>query len=363
MKIGILTFHCAHNYGAVLQCYATQKFLQQNGYDVEIINYRPQYLLEPYRIFTIRRFLSRNPIYIIKSILWEFILFPIRLKRYIGFEKFIKEKLNVSHKITDVALLSKYDIFIVGSDQIWNSKISCGFDDVYFCNFPFDKKNKKYISYAASIELGHLDNEGRQYLSTQLKHFDKISVREVDAVDILNSITKKSVFHVLDPTLMVSSDLWDAFPKTTMNEKYVLVYQVRKNENTIRIAKEIADQIGAKIKVLVAWLQPELKDTNQIATPEEFIDNIRNASCIITTSFHGTAFSTINKKPFYTVRLNDGADNRSDSLLRSLRLEDRIINFDDSPVFSRIDYSQVYPILEELRQNSQEYLLDSLRYE
>ena len=87
MKIGILTFHCAHNYGAVLQCYATQEFLHSKGYDVEVINYRPKYLLSPYKLFTIWRFLSKNPIRIIKAIFEEFRLFPIRLQRYKGFDR------------------------------------------------------------------------------------------------------------------------------------------------------------------------------------------------------------------------------------------------------------------------------------
>ena len=152
MKIGILTFHCAHNYGAVLQCYAMQEFLRCKGHDVEVINYRPKYLLEPYKTFKVKRFLSKKPIRLSKGVIIEFILFPTRLKRFNGFEKFIKNRLSLSEKATCSSISPKYDVYIAGSDQIWNPKITHGFDSVFFADFPFIKNMKKYISYAASME-------------------------------------------------------------------------------------------------------------------------------------------------------------------------------------------------------------------
>ena len=142
MKIGILTFHCAHNYGAVLQCYAMQEFLRSKGHDVEVINYRPNYLLKPYKIFNVKRFSSKKPIRILKGLILEFLLFPVRLKRFYGFENFINNKLILSKTVTKESIPSNYDIYIVGSDQIWNPKITKGFDEIYFCRFPFEKGKK-----------------------------------------------------------------------------------------------------------------------------------------------------------------------------------------------------------------------------
>ncbi len=358
MKIGVLTFHCAHNYGAVLQCYATQEFLRSKGHDVEIINYRPQYLLQPYLLFNKKRVLSKSPIRFIKNLIIEFIYFKLRYKRWKGFNKFINKYLNLSEKVDSETIPSKYDIYIVGSDQIWNNKITKG-DDVFFCKFPFEKGNRKYISYAASMEATVLDtNSSYHYL---LRDFDAISVREEKLQALLAPFTPLPIQHVLDPTLMVSPKIWKSLlPQTTNYEKNVVVYQVRGNNQTIRIAESIANQIGAKTKILVANLASKSHNKFQDATPIDFVDTICNAACVVTTSFHGTAFSVIFNRPFYTVKLNDGWDTRSESLLKSISLEDRMIGIDDTPTFSNIDYSNVNIKLEKLRLESQDFLLSNL---
>lgn len=361
MKIGILTFHCAHNYGAVLQCYATQEFLKSKGYEVEIINYRPEYLLEPYRIFSTKKILSKNPVRTIKNIIFLLLTFVIKAKRWKGFERFINNKLNISNIASKDTIPSNYDAYIVGSDQIWNPKITEGFDGVYFCDFPFNKKSKKYIAYAASMESAKLDNNETDFYSKQLANFNSISVREAQLKDLLQPLTSTSIKQVLDPTLMVSPDVWNSFTTNkTNNEKYVVIYQVRHNQDTIRIAQDIAKQIDAKIKILVAWPQLYKRDIYQTATPEDFANIIRNAECVVTTSFHGTAFSIIFNKPFYTIKLNDGADSRSVSLLEALNLEDRMIETNETPIFSTIDYRLANEKLDALRQESQGFLLNNL---
>ena len=358
MRIGILTFHCAHNYGAVLQCYAMQEFLRSKGHDVEVINYRPNYLIEPYKIFSKKRFLSKNPIRILKGLIKEFILFPIRLKRFYGFENFINTKLILSKAVTKESIPSNYDVYIVGSDQVWNPKITRGFDEIYFCRFPFKKEKRLYISYAASMESNTLDNKTAEYIKSNLQCFDRISVRETNLVDLLQPLVNKFIIQVLDPTLMVPPQIWDRFLPTNENkEKYVLVYQVRGHKNTLQIAKHIAKQIGAKVKVLVSSPQINTKNTLQTATPIDFVNTIRFAACVVTTSFHGTAFSIIFNRPFYMVKLNDGADSRSISLLESLNIEDRIIGINYMPTFSLVDYRFINEKLNDLRDKSQKILL------
>ena len=364
MRIGILTFHCAHNYGAVLQCYAMQEFLRSKGLDVEIINYRPNYLLNPYKTFNVNRFLSKNPIRILKGLIIEFLLFPVRLKRFFGFEKFINGRLSLSEKVTRSSISPNYDIYIVGSDQIWNPKITRGFDSVFFADFPFLKSTKKYISYAASMEAKALSDEQAAFFKKNLSNFDLLSVREDALKQILQPLTCKPISQVLDPVLMAPPQIWDRFSLDKKDvEKYVVVYQVRNHPDTLRIAHHIATQIGAKVKILVAWLHTKSKDTDQTATPEKFVDYIRNASCVVTTSFHGSVFSVIFNRPFYTIRLNDGADTRSYSLLKSIGLEHRMIDTNDMPVFSKIDYSEINLKLDTLREKSQNYLLSSLQNE
>lgn len=358
MKIGILTFHCAHNYGAVLQSYATQEFLRSKGYDAEIIDYRPDFLLRPYKLFNIRRFLCKSPIRLAKNILDELLTFKLRYKRHKGFEKFISKHLVLSKNCSNGAIPSDYDIYIVGSDQIWNFNITKG-DETYFCKFPFKKGCKKYIAYAASMEATKLNNN----ISYEklLDSFDAISVREKNLQHLLSPLTNLKIEHVLDPTLMVPSNMWNSLDNgKTYEEKYIVVYQVRENNDTIRIARHLAEQIGAKIKILVAWLGKQTSENNQSATPEDFVNTIRNAACVVTTSFHGTAFSVIFNRPFYTIKLNDGADSRSQSLLKALNLEDRLINIDDTPSFEEIEYKEINEKLDVLRRNSQDFILKNI---
>ena len=362
MKIGILTFHCAHNYGAVLQCYATQEFLRSKGYDVEVINYRPEYLLKPYKLFDRKRISSNSPILYLKMLIVQLLLLCDRYRRFRGFEKFINKHLKIGKVVTKNNIPSDCDVYLIGSDQIWNPKITCDFDPIYFANFPFAKESRKYISYAASMEVKTLCGEQIEFYKKNLNNFDALSVREIELLNLLQTLTPKKISHVLDPTLMVQTNVWDNFSSNkSEKEKYVVVYQVRNNPNTLRIAHHIANQIGAKVKILVAWLQfIPVDGTNQTASPEEFVDTIRNAACVVTTSFHGTAFSVVFNRPFYTVKLNDGADTRSMSLLCSLGLEDRIIEIDDSPTFTSIDYSITNQKLDKLRKESQDYLLNNL---
>ena len=362
MKIGILTFHCAHNYGAVLQCYATQEFLRSQGYEVEVINYRPQYLLDPYKLFDRRRVISKNLMLSLKFLFVECLLFLNRYKRFKGFETFIHNRLQIGNAVTRDSLPSDCDAYIIGSDQVWNSRITRGFDPVYFADFSFEKGNKKFISYAASMESKTLTPEQIDFYTKSLQNFDSLSVRESQLQQLLQPLISKKISQVLDPTLMVPTHVWDKFStQKTEGDRYVVIYQVRQDPNTMRIAENIANQIGAKVKVLVAWLQYKaVEGTDQTATPEEFVDAIRNAACVVTTSFHGTAFSVIFNRPFYTIKLNDGWDSRSESLLGTLNLEGRVVEVNASPIFSDIDYSLVNQKLEQLRSESQEYLLNSL---
>lgn len=361
MKIGILTFHCAHNYGAVLQCYATQEFLHSKGYDVEIINYRPEYLLHPYQLFDKTRFKANNLIHFIKKIIIELIIFRIRYKRWKGFEKFINNRLNIGNVVTKKTLPSDCDAYIIGSDQVWSPRITRGFDPIYFANFPFEKEEKKYISYAASMEAKSLDETQIEFYKKNLNNFDALSVRENVLLQLLQPLTSKNIEHVLDPVLMTPTQVWDNIPSNKTNtEKYVVVYQVRSNPNTMRIARHIANQLGLEVMEISTWLQLPTKGMIQNATPEEFINIIRNAACVVTTSFHGTAFSVVFNRPFYTVKLNDGKDSRSTSLLESLNLNERLIEIDSSPIFTEIDYSFANQTLDKLRQISQDYLLNNL---
>ena len=354
MKIGILTFHSAPNYGAMLQCYALQEVLKSMGHDVEVIDYRLDYRLRPYRLPNAQRF---NPLPIKKRSALNILTFRDRKIRNKEFESFLRTYLVLSDKVDRNFIPNNYDVYIMGSDQIWNPKITQGFDPVFFGSFWFHKENKKYISYAASMERTELSDAEKEFCSKALNNFDAISVRERVLAALLLSITSKKIKVVLDPTLLLDKQVWGQIAKLPkIKEKYVLVYQVRNGVNTMQIAKKVAKQINA-IVIQVAGGSPYLNRRKlQHESPTRFLGLMQHAACVVTTSFHGTAFSVIFNRPFYYVESTDGHDSRAKSLLSDLGLTERIIQVNDSPTFTRIDYDMVNDKLTELRIQSLKFL-------
>lgn len=361
MKIGILTFHCAENYGAVLQCYATQEFLKDHGHEVCVIDYRPDYLLRPYQLLNTKRINCGKPLQAVVNLSKELIHIPKRCYLKRAFLKFAGKHLALTERATATSIPSDMEAYVVGSDQVWNPKLTKGFDDVYFCRFPFPKDERRYIAYAASMEAKNLDEKAEKYYHESLEQFDAVSVREPNLATLLQPLTHRPITKVLDPTLMADPKIWNTFTcKERFPKKYVLVYQGRSSTHTLRIAKDIARQIDADVVVLGTWLSFNSHLSYKSVSPEGFIHAIRNAACVVTTSFHGTAFSVIFGRPFYTIKLDDGADSRSQSLLQSLGLSDRMINVSSSPTFSAIDYTATNTTLQRLRKESQEFLLKAL---
>ena len=362
MKIGILTFHCAENYGAVLQCYATQEFLKSQGHEVCVIDYRPNYLLRPYQLIHTKRIKCSKPLEAVVNLSKELIHIPKRCYLKWAYRRFSTTYLALTKRVTATSIPAELEAYVVGSDQIWNPKLTKGFDEVYFCRFPFPKERKKYIAYAASMEAKALDAAAEHYYREALQQFDVLSVREQPLQQLLQPLTSQPVCQVLDPTLMVPTTMWDNLSaKVRLPEKYVLVYQGRSSHHTLRIAKEIARQIDAEVVVLGTWFSLEHKLCYRCVSPEGFVHAVRHAACVVTTSFHGTAFSIIFNRPFYTIRLNDGADSRSRSLLTSLGLYDRMVDTASSPTFVPVDYALANTKLDEWRKISQEFLIRVVR--
>lgn len=366
MKIGILTFHCAHNYGAVLQCYALQQYLRSLGHDILVVNYQPKYLLEPYSIvpnLKVTSFIRWT------KVLLKFILtLPIRIMRYRKFEKFINEYLRLTSEVKDVKDIASLncDVYIMGSDQIWNPRITEGFDSVYFGGFEVGRDVKK-IAYGASLGLQNLTKEQCQYLAKSLSNFNAISVREYKTISLLQPLTNLSISQVVDPTFLLEEKDWNnlASKVPLCKEKYVLTYQVEVNPNVNRIACLIARQLNARLIRLVAWpTRNYSRELKQVVDPAEFLSYFRHAECVVTSSFHGTAFSILYRRPFYVVDLHSlrgGSNERLKTLLSLFHLEERYIPEEWNAVFQKIDYTDINTQLESVRGESQKFLLDNLK--
>lgn len=362
MKIGILTFHCAHNFGAVLQCYALQETLKDLGHDVAIINYRPEFLINPYRKFKLFDFGgAKKPLSKAYIFMNEVIKYRLRSKKYDKFEHFINKYLNLTDEIKCNFTPDGYDAIIVGSDQIWNNKITMGYDRMYFCGFDKNKENCKYIAYAASAGKYEFTESEKKFLIERLQLFDSISVRE-NSLNLAINQLGFTCQNVLDPTLLISSDKWERIsaPIQRISKRpYILTYEVRIDKNVQRIANELAQQLGADVITLKSSFY-SLINKYQTTSPDEFITLIKNAVCVLTTSFHGTALSIVMQRPFYYIRHCSNFDLRSESLLESIDLMNRMINPNSTPIFSDIDYSRTNSLLKSFKQQSLSYLSNSL---
>lgn len=369
MKVGILTFHCAHNYGAVLQAYAIQEQLKLMGFDVEIINYRPAYLLRPYGYLPQFYFrmkkngYARCLIYNVKILFrWLGTLIPT-YKRRKGFNKFIQSKLSLSSYRYDSPFVehNEYDFYIIGSDQVWNPKITKKFDDVYFGNFKVREGGKK-ISYAVSMPLYTFSSQQKELLDVNLRNFSAISVRETQLEEfIFNNFNIKSQV-VLDPTLLVDNFVWKKMAVIpNINKKYVLVYTLELRVEAMRIARNIASEIGAIIVELCGRSKVfDIMTSYSTASPEKFVGCFQNASFIVTSSFHGTAFAISYQKPFYSIMRGNELDSRQLSLLTDLDLHDRLVSRESNPKYSEIDYSTVIQKWRAMQNKSRNFLKQSI---
>lgn len=359
MKIGILTFSCAYNFGAILQCYALQEQLLREGHDVHVINYCPDYLVSKKIKMRIRPLIKENITYVRKYILGR--------NSFSLYEDFVKSNLCLTNKVKNRKDLSEiihsFDYIIIGSDQIWNTKYNDK-DYAWLGDFFLaENKRPKIIFYAASAGDANFSDTEERVISSKLSlpSVKAISVRESKLKNILTElIPYKNVPVVLDPSLMANPIIWKKW-QYKIDGRYIVVYQARANDNVYRIAKKLSKELDAKIYSVDFYPNSFQKGINlKVVSPAGFITLIKNALCVITTSFHGTAFSIINETPFYTLKLNDGADERSYDLLCSLGLEDRFIDVKHTPVFSKIDFTNTYDKLNKLRNISQSFLTENI---
>lgn len=351
-KVGIVTFHNAHNFGAVLQCVSLKSVISNLGHEVSVIDHRNPEIEKSY---TLKQYFDgTNIMQRLKWSLSQQLTYLRRKQRYKKYNDFIN-----TYILCDLDFNRKktYDCIVWGSDQIWSWNIIK--DDNYFwgeCEF----ENVRKISYAASAgKITSYFDKNLEYL----KQFKALSVRENS---LKNYLIKKGIKSEvsLDPTLLLSKEEWKAilpiYPQ--IKSDYILVYSMRNRKKVLKLAKEIAKREGLKIiEVFNSYLSPKnIFKKYSSSGPLDFISLIYHANFIVTDSFHGTAFSIIFNKQFLTVRLNDGHDNRAEDLLNLLdipyKLQDKVINYNNT-----IDYSKVNVKLELLKDCSIRYLEKSIQ--
>lgn len=363
MKIGVLTFHNAHNYGAVLQAYALKTALNKMGHNAKIINYRNSVLESRYSK-DLRSSMSIRAIRGIKSFV-EYIKMQKEhryaqnswTKQWEGFEQFIDENLlekeNIQVSLGDISRM-KFDVFIVGSDQVWTEWITGGLDKVYFLDF---ETQAKKISYAASMGIIEFKEGQREYFKKVLNDFSFVTVRERKTKETLENLLEREVYEVLDPTLLLKSEDYQKIEKKIdINKEYILAYFIVEDQTMMKYAQILSFKLGLELLEIHYFDSLTLQGHNVLAelSPGEFLTYFKNASYVITNSYHGTIFAVVYHKQFYSFYTNDL---RKNNLLEKLSLTARHIYREEFIGNDElIDYSKVDLCLDKLRRESMELL-------
>lgn len=366
-NIIIVTFQRADNYGAALQAFALQHYLKLKKYNVKTLDYRDANIERGYKVINIYK--SGKKIFI-KSVIKNILFFNRNLKRKRSFAKFRKKYIELTNEYVSLDKLKdnppKADIYIAGSDQVWNTKITFGLQDVYTLNFGNDNVNR--ISYAASIGNSLIYDYEKDFFINKIKKIDNISVREEKAKELLNGIGIDNVKVNIDPTLLIKQEQWNKMIENVKvpKQKYLLAYVVEKNDEYYKISNYVANKCNEKIVYFEMFNKYYKEKTiNKYSSdPLEFVALIKNADKVICTSFHATVFSIIFHKNFYVVP-HARTGNRVTNLLSQLCLDDRIVyTYDDFIRMEKnkneIDWGKVDKKLEELREDSGKWLIDTI---
>lgn len=387
MKVGIITFHFPYNCGAVLQCLALQTKLEELGHEVCIINYRPWYhqnrytpLKNPF-FFSSKCFhdstesLTRRYIYAVDGFLrtvYSWRHYPMAVKKEQYFRTFVSKNLHETRVYRSLKQLQKIppkcDVYISGSDQLWNSGLTGGkLDSAYFLNFGDTSVGR--MTYSVGTNFTNLEKP-EEVLQNLVKSLDIISLRETKWLAEVEKATKgKQEIHVdVDPTLLLDAKHYTQFMPNMPNEpeSYILTYTMigTTQKQVYNGARILSERLGIKIIDICGdpnIMNQKVKD-NRLCGPGEFLKYVQNAEYVITNSFHGTVFSVIFQKKFITIP-HAQTGNRVTELLDKLGLFGRYhyVTMDAvEEVTNEIDYSAVSEKLDALREESISFLRDSV---
>ncbi|MBQ3417902.1 MAG: polysaccharide pyruvyl transferase family protein [Ruminococcus sp.] len=351
MKIGIMTYHRAENYGSVLQAYALSTTIKKLGHDPEIIDYHSEAQDKMFQLYNGSHSLGGT----LRNLLAFVYQKKLKAKKE-SFSSFLKNRVQLSrddyNDRSDLSVLnSEYDFFICGSDQVWNTACT-DYTDAYLLDFA--EKKQCCMSFAASIGVSRIKPEEEEKFKTSISGFKYISVRERTAKECLERILERKVDVVPDPVVLLSKEEWDDLAADNRFSDYILCYFIGDAPRMREFAKRMHKLSGLPL----VFTNFSLRDTATAGYkaydtgPQEFISLIKNAKYICTDSFHAVLFSLIYHKNFWVfTKLNKGSSrSRIDDIAFRVSLTDRVLNTDkelpDDPLCD-IDYTGVDPIVEE----------------
>lgn len=377
--IGVCIRYFNKNYGGMLQAYATIKFLEENGYDYELIRYKKKKSIGLI-LKSVPRILNKILINDKKEQFKKKLgkMFHSEFKkndqiRAVAFERFISNSftklspINIGYKELKNNS-KKYDVVLTGSDQLWSpAGLPTNFYNLMFC-----AEKVKRVSYASSFGVSYIPWYQKNRTKKYLNMMDCISVREHSGAKIISNLTGKNVPVVLDPVMLHTKEKWDNLipSKNMVNEKYVFAYFLGKNKTYRDEVENFAKNKGLKV-VTLKYLDQYVKADENFGdislydvAPDDFLNLIRFAEYIFTDSFHGSVFSIIYHKKFmtfnrYSNKSKVSKNSRIDTLMKTTGLNRRF-NDNIDLVCDEINYENVDDILTKYRNSSIEYLINAL---
>lgn len=370
--IGILTFHWADDYGAMLQAYALKYYLKKISKEkVEIIPYAPIKLTGRYRLYPVVGTEADRKI--------KYSLKHFTFKRNISyFYAFLKRRGNMRYfrhhyltrksavRNTTGISLKKYSHVFVGSDQVWNPEITVGLDDAYMGNIK-EKGNCKLIAYGASFGGEVLPEKYHTHFMKSIsENFSAVSLREKSAVPFVRSFFHGNATDVLDPTLLLEQKEWEKIGKLPQEQGYILFIYTEYNERMIQYLHDLSGEVQRKVVQISMpwsgqnrdWIHLEIK-----GGPSEFIGFFQNADYVVTNSFHGMVFSILFEKKFL-VFSHSNKNARIENTLDKLNLKSRLIRSGRMPeegkMAEKIDWLYAKKLLEKERDYSEEFIRNVL---
>ena len=356
-KIGILTFHRALSYGAMLQAYALQTKLSALEIENEIIDYTCKYMVKHYqRLF---RPVKANAL---RGFAYNLLTAGGIRKERKTRDRFVRKhlKLSKTYQASDIAQAAQeYALLITGSDQVW-SPTCAGFDPAYFLGFAAPEQR---YSYAASIAVKTLPAELRDEYRKRLKDFAAFSVREQSGAELIRQLTGRDDAQVhIDPTLLLKREAWDNLaPASPVRTPYILLFTVNAPRTLIDQTLVLSRRTGLPIIYLNKLHVRREKEIRYLEPIEadQFVSLVKHAAYVCTNSFHGTAFSVIYHKQFIVeTETVSGRNIRAEELLSRLGLSERILQGDISAIDAQSDWASAESILAEERRRAEAYLLD-----
>ncbi len=362
MKVGIVTFHRSHNYGALLQAYALSRWIRENHQaKVEFLNYQPAGRKGGYRIFVPIRS-PRD----LKTNLQNLLRYRTISRRYRGFVGFQTKEFTLTPEYSTSEEIRRakpdHDAWISGSDQVF--RYYGPESDVFYLDFLQGSRAKK-IAYAPSFGASNVEEQHQQRVSELLRGFDFLSCRESEGAELIRRISGLEAELVVDPVFLLSREQWrELFVAPSISGRYILVYALVGYQKQLEIAKRIKALTGLPIYVIYPTriTDGEVAQTLCTTDPYQFGGLIDRADYVVTDSFHGLAFSLLFQKNFFCHIALQHSASRHRSLLGLLGLTARMI--DDPAAINTadigVDYSIAASTLSDMITGSKKYLDNAL---